>query len=167
MTISNEDLNTITQQLGREPEGVQEIPIRGKDGRPVVIRVRSMVRGKPFPNLFWLTDPILKKEIDKVEATGLIKNLENEILKADDDFKNRLIQDHKNYIELRLKYMQEEEDLKDLRPEYLEALKTKGIGGLSDYSRVRCLHMHFAHYLVSGNSVGEWLENRFSLKEYL
>ncbi|TNF31864.1 MAG: DUF501 domain-containing protein [Deltaproteobacteria bacterium] len=167
MTISNEDLNTITQQLGREPEGVQEIPIRGKDGRPVVIRVRSMVRGKPFPNLFWLTDPILKKEIDKVEATGLIKNLENEILKADEDFKNRLIQDHINYIELRLKYMQEEEDLKDLRPEYLEALKTKGIGGLSDYSRVRCLHMHFAHYLVSGNSVGEWLENRFSLKEYL
>jgi uncharacterized protein len=167
MTISNEDLNTITQQLGREPEGVQEIPIRGKDGRPVVIRVRSMVRGKPFPNLFWLTDPILKKEIDKVEATGLIKNLENEILKADEEFKSRLIQDHKNYIELRLKYMQEEEDLKDLRPEYLEALKTKGIGGLSDYSRVRCLHMHFAHYLVSGNSVGEWLENRFSLKEYL
>lgn len=167
MTISNEDLNIITQQLGREPEGVQEIPIRGKDGRPVVIRVRSMVRGKPFPNLFWLTDPILKKEIDKVEATGIIKNLENEILKADEEFKSRLIQDHKNYIELRLKYMQEEEDLKDLCPEYLEALKTKGIGGLSDYSRVRCLHMHFAHYLVSGNSVGEWLENRFSLKEYL
>ncbi len=167
MTISNEDLEIITQQLGRVPEGVQEIPIRGKDGRPVVIRVRSMVRGKPFPNLYWLTDPILKKEIDKLEASGIIKNLENVILKEDESFKDQLIQDHKNYIKLRLIHMKDEEDVENIKPEYLEALKSKGIGGLSDYTRVRCLHMHYAHYLVSGNSVGEWLENNYSLRNFL
>lgn len=167
MSVTNEDIQTITEQLGRGPEGVQEIPVRGSDGRPIVIRVRGMVRGKPFPSLFWLTDPILKKAIDKIEATGIIKELENTILNENLELKERLVQDHKNYIKLRLEHLEKEEDLSSIRPEFLEALKSKGIGGLSDYTRVRCLHMHYAHYLASGNCIGEWVEEKFSLRNLL
>jgi hypothetical protein len=167
MSVSSEDIQTITQQLGREPEGVQDIPVRGKDGRPIVIRVKAIVRGKPFPSLYWLTDPILKKEIDKLEASGIIKELENTLLPQNPEFKERLVQDHKSYIQSRLNHLEKEEDTAHIKEEYLQALKDKGIGGLSDYNRVRCLHMHYAHYLAESNCIGEWMEERYSLRAFL
>jgi hypothetical protein len=167
MSVSSEDIQTISEQLGRTPEGVEDIPVRGNDGRPIVIRVRAIVRGRPFPSLYWLTDPILKKEIDKLEASGIIKELENNLLPENPELKERLVQDHKSYIQSRLNYLEGEEDLDKIKEEYLKALKEKGIGGLSDYTRVRCLHMHYAHFLVESNCIGEWLEDRYSLKKFL
>ncbi|HIC96436.1 TPA: DUF501 domain-containing protein, partial [Candidatus Bipolaricaulota bacterium] len=39
------------------------------------------------------------------------------------------------------------------------------IGGLADWDKVKCLHLHYAHHLARGNIVGRWVEDRFSLKE--
>ncbi|MCO4795462.1 MAG: DUF501 domain-containing protein [Bacteriovoracaceae bacterium] len=167
MKVTTQDLEIISEQLGRKPDGVCEISVRGKDQRPIVIRVSPIVRGKPFPNLFWLTDPIIKKEIDKIESSGLIKTLENELIPNDIDLKEKLISDHKRYIKLRMNYIEADSQLEDVSPVYIEALKTKGVGGLSDYSRVRCLHMHFAHYLVDGNCIGEWIDKKYDISRLL
>lgn len=46
-------------------------------------------------------------------------------------------------------------------PNKLEDLKQKGIGGVQKWSQIRCLHMHYAHHLVHGNTLGRLLEKEF------
>ena len=40
------------------------------DGRPMVIRVSSLVDDKPLPTLFWVLAPDLCYRIEQVEAAG-------------------------------------------------------------------------------------------------
>jgi uncharacterized protein len=165
--ITEKELLFIQEQLGRPPEGLQEIVYRDSKKRPVVLRVTSIVRGKPFPNMYWLSDKNLCKAIDKIESHGFVKELENSIIPDDETLKEMLIKNHSQYIQKRWNYFTKEHDLESILPVYQESLKTKGIGGLSKFDRVRCLHMHYAHYLVDGNSIGELLEQEFNLIQYI
>jgi hypothetical protein len=47
------------------------------------------------------------------------------------------------------------------------AFKERGIGGLQDWDRVKCLHMHYAHHLVRENVIGQWIAERFKILECL
>ena len=165
--VTEEEILFIKEQLGRPPEGLKEIVFRNSNQLPVVLRVTSIVRGKPFPNMYWLSDKSLCKAIDKIESHGFVKELENVIIPEDSKLKKRIDQDHRLYIEKRWKYFVLEHDLDNVLPVYQQSLKSKGIGGLSKFDRVRCLHMHYAHYLVDGNSIGSLLEEKFNLKQYI
>lgn len=165
--VSQEDWLIVKELLGREPEGLREVMVRNDQGVPAVVRVASMNRTKPFPNMYWLTDKKICKAIDQIESTGFVKTLENEIIPQDPELQQQLIKDHQNYIDKRWKYFEQEFDLNEISDLYKNALKTKGIGGLMKYTRVRCLHMHFAHYLVDGNAIGHLIDEKFELKKLL
>ena len=165
--ITDTEIEMITQQLGREPVGMKEILIRNKLGHPVVIRVGAINNGKPFPNMYWLSDRKICKEIDHIESRGFVKELENNIIPNNPDLIQSLVEDHKKYIAKRWKYFEQEYELDSIEEVYKQALKEKGIGGLMKFDRVRCLHMHYAHYLVDGNSIGQLIEEKFHLKQHI
>lgn len=166
--VSNEDFQTIGQQLGRRPEGLQYVCVRDANKIPVVIKVAPIVKNKPFPSLYWLAHKELSKEIDHLESTGLIKELEEKIIPQDPVFLKQLIEAHQLYAQERYKELLKTPGYQQLPSSYIENLKTRGIGGLADFTRVRCLHMHYAHHLVSDNPVGQYLDQNFPrLREIL
>ena len=53
--LTTETILTVAQLLGREPRGLEAIEIIDEAGQPSVIRVSSLVDGKPFQLCFgWL-----------------------------------------------------------------------------------------------------------------
>lgn len=161
--ISDEDLKTLTSQLGRVPEGVCEVSHRDRLGLPVVIRVEPIVRDHPFPSLYWLCHVQLNKLIDHLEAGGLIKKLENEVIPQDPTFQKALTLAHQSYRDERLARLKEMPQYKDIPENFIESLSKNGIGGMADFKRVRCLHMHYAHHLVAPgvNPIGSYLDEHF------
>jgi len=130
-------------------------------GGPMVIRVASVVDGKPFPTLFWLLDPHLCLRIDREEAGGTIAALQREF-DSSSRLRARAERDHRAHIALRLSYLSDEEQaLLEERGQWA-AISERGIGGIADFSRVRCLHTWYAAHLVESNIVGELLDARWA-----
>ena len=166
--LSEKDYQTVKDQLGRSPRGAKRVVCYGKvTGEPLVIEVHPLVEGKPFPSLFWLTCPRLHKAIAKIEQTAWIKHLENELIPGNEELKKQLEKDHLRYQKLRWEKISEEEKKAVPNPHYLESLKATGIGGVRDFSRVRCLHMHYAHHLAEKNVIGELMDQEFQTYLYL
>ena len=157
LTITPEITSRVAALLGRQPRGLEEIAVARPDGQPMVIRVASLVDDKPFPTLFWLLDPQLCYRIDQVEAAGLIKQLQQRI-DADPQLQRTMVDDHRAYISLREGYMSAlvRQRLDELG--FGAVLATKGIGGIADFTRIRCLHTWYGAHLVVPNTVGGLLD---------
>ena len=150
----------VTQQLGRSPRGFEEVAVWSNEARPVVIRVASVVDEKPFPTLFWLVDEKINYALDRLESVGVIKKLQ-EVVDRDPELQQRLILNHRDYIQLRNSYLQPEVEHFLKEKGYFEALQKKGIGGIADFSRIRCLHTYYAAHLVLPNIIGELIESQW------
>jgi len=123
-------------------------------GYPQVVSVSPLIDGKPFPTLYWLTCPFLFQAIASLEAGGMIRQLEEKV-RRDPNLAERLICAHCSYIEER-KHLLSRDDLTYLEENaMLPALMERGIGGIADYSRIKCLHLHTAHALVGDNPIGK------------
>lgn len=144
--------------LGRQPRGLEEIAVTGPAGEPVVIRVASLVDDKPFPTLFWLVDPALCYRIDQLEAAGLIKQLQQRI-DADPDLQCSMRDDHLAHIAMRDRCMPQAIRLQLRELGFGDALLNKGIGGIADFARIRCLHTWYGAHLVVPNTVGRLLDD--------
>lgn len=123
----------------------------------MVIRVASLVDDKPFPTLFWLLDPQLCYRIDQVEATGLIKQFQQRI-DQDLALQEAMVSDHRAHIRLREDYMSPQIRQRLAELGFADVLNSKGIGGIADYSRIRCLHTWYGAHLVVPNTVGNMLD---------
>ncbi len=156
-TIDAPTLELIERRLGRAPRGLQAVAVRDSKGEPMVIRVASIVDGKPFPTLFWLIDPELCLRIDRVEAAGVIALLQEEI-DADPALQAQMREDHEAHIALRGSYLTPAQREAADRQGFLPALETRGIGGIADFSRIRCLHTWYAAHLVVANTIGRMLD---------
>jgi hypothetical protein len=160
MNFTESDKSVIEALLGREPRGLEAVAIRDKDGVPMVIRVSSLVNEKPFPTLFWLIDQRLNHAIDQVEGTGLIAQFQSRV-NASEQLQAQMIEDHLAHIRLRQSFIAD--DLKE-RIEALgfsKVLSQRGIGGIADFQRIRCLHTYYASHLVSPNTVGNMLDDHW------
>lgn len=157
MSVSPEMTAAIATLLGREPRGLKAVAVTSQQGQPQVIRVASLVEGKPFPTLFWLVDAALNYRIDGEEARGLIAHLQARI-DVEPDLRDAMSRDHRAHIKLRESYIDAEtrEDLQRLGFEGVFA--TRGIGGIADFTRIRCLHTWYAAHLVEPNTVGSLLD---------
>jgi hypothetical protein len=144
--------------LGRQPRGLEEIAVQGVAGDPVVIRVSSLVEGKPFPTLFWLVDPALCYRIDQVEAAGLIAAFQQRI-DADPALQRAMREDHRAHIALRESYMDEDVRLRLQALGFSGALAKRGIGGIANFTRIRCLHTWYGAHLVVPNTIGVILDD--------
>jgi len=155
--ISPDDTRRVATLLGREPRGLRAIACAHADGSPIVIQVASLVNDKPFPTLFWLVDPALRYRIDQAEAGGLIARLQarvdaNRVLRA------AMAADHRAHMRLRDSYLDADQRRRVEQLGYGGALRHRGIGGIADFGRIRCLHAWYAAHLVVPNTVGRLLD---------
>lgn len=158
MTVSTQTRSRIAQLLGREPRGLEDVPVVDDTGEPLVIRVASLVDEKPFPTLFWLVAPDLSLRIDRAEAGGLIKQFQRHI-DGDSTLQDRMREDNRAYIRLRDSFIDCETRRRLDSLGFGSVLDTKGIGGIGDFSRIRCLHTWYAAHLVVPNTVGAMLDD--------
>lgn len=138
MSVTQQDLDTITAQLGRTPRGVLEVSYRTPDGQPAVVLTEPMLEsGTPFPTLYYLTDPRLTAEASRLEVAQVMKWMELR-LRADTDSGAALRAD---YLAAHKHYLTRRNELHDLGTDFSG-------GGMPD--RVKCLHVLIAYALAEG-----------------
>ena len=157
MTVSQDMRDKVSALLGREPRGLEAVPVVDEQGNPSVIQVRALVDGKPFPTLFWLVDPSICYRIDQAEAGGLIARLQSRI-DADPELQEAMRRDHLAYIALRNERMTDEVREGLAASGFAGVLDRRGVGGIADFTRIRCLHTWYGAHLVLPNTVGAMLE---------
>jgi hypothetical protein len=153
-------LAVIEERLGRAPRGLRDVAVSDDEGLPMVIRVASLVDGRPFPTLYWLIDPALCLRIDREEAAGCIARLQARV-DADDGLRAAMEADHQRHIAQRAAFLTDDErDMLSASGQW-PALMERGIGGIADFSRIRCLHTWYAAHLVQANTIGRLLDARW------
>ncbi|MBX2809646.1 MAG: DUF501 domain-containing protein [Cellvibrionaceae bacterium] len=151
--VSHQDIAQVTRLLGREPRGLRAIAVRNARGEPAVIQVDSLVDHTPFPTLFWLVDKSLNLAIDKLEAGGLITQLQQQV-DASAALQAALHNDHQQHIALRYQLMPAATRQQLYALGFDQVLQQRGIGGIADFQRIRCLHTYYAAHLVKPNTIG-------------
>lgn len=147
--------------LGRSPRGLQAVPVSSPEGEPVVIRVASLVDQKPFPTMFWLVDKALCYEIDRAEASGLIQQFQHRV-DAEETLRESMVADHTAHIQMRNGLICEQMKAELEALGFYEVLQQRGIGGIEDPSRIRCLHTWYASHLVVANTIGRLLDDHWN-----
>lgn len=148
---SERDRLVLREQLGRPLRGEVRVVSRCPFGKPRVIGTPPLLPdGTPFPTLFWLTCPMLVKDVSRMES-GDLRSLLRERLR-DADFADRLKRAEEDYAEERLRWAEDERQRELVREVFSGRM---GIGG-TVRGGVKCLHAHLAHYLAGfDNPVGE------------
>lgn len=101
-----------------------------------------------FPTTFYLTCPVLVREIHLLESKGWIKKLQKR-LAGDPLFHQRLLSSYRELRDYRAALVPSQ------HTDLLEQLNSLGTGGIRG-SGIKCLHAHFAHHrALKGNPVGE------------
>ena len=163
--VTERDLAILEEQLGRSPRGVRAIERRCSAGHPQVIRVYPLLDGKPFPTLYWLTCPSLIKQIARLEHQGWIERLERRMERAP-EMRARYFESHRAYIEERWRELSEGDRQWVIERGLEPIFEERGIGGLRDWTKVKCLHLHYAHYQARGeNVIGAFLVESFQITE--
>lgn len=164
MAVTLQMIDAVAQLLGREPRGLQDVPVQTPQGEPVVIRVASLVEDKPFPTLFWLVDAALNYRIDQEEASGLIATLQAQV-DADAQLQAAMRDDHRRHIALREGFMTAADRQRLAELGFSGVFAQKGIGGIADFGRIRCLHTWYAAHLVESNTIGGLLDAHWAAAE--
>jgi len=166
LQITETDKDIIRQQIGREPQGIVAIAARAENKVPVVLQMRSIVDGKPFPTLYWLCSKDLSKAIGSIETQGWVKEVEQKIA-TDEQLRSQYLVNQQQYVDKRLQQMTVEDRAIIEQRGFSDMFQRYGIGGISQWDKVRCLHMQYAHHLVDGNIIGELLDQQFELHKLL
>lgn len=165
-TLSNEDIQFIEQALGRVPRGIIEISSRDSDGNPAALKMQCVVGNAPFPTHFWLCHPLLIEKINYLESQRLVKPLES-LIEQNEGLANKFLEDQRRYQDIRNRCITDSDTDFLNKLGILDVYKFKrGIGGIEDFSKIRCLHMQIAHLISDSNIIGQWLEDQFSILDY-
>lgn len=149
----------LKKQLDREPRNIVEIPVKCSAGYPQVIVTAPILEESDgiFPTTFWLTCPELNYRIAQLEDQGMVTKIKEEI-DADPQLKEKLMKAHKDYAESRIALIEQKQlrELKAKNKGQYNVIKESGVGGIMEFGGLKCLHTHYAHYLINGtNPVGE------------
>ena len=140
---------------------------RCPDGHPCVVTTYPLRRRGPsvavFPTLYWLTCPRLCKLVSHLERDGVIAAVQAE-LDGDAAMRARLGREHEEYIARRWAMLLPADRAVVAERGLGEELRGRGIGGMTNRAAVKCLHLHVAYHLVSGNVIGEWVMERYGVR---
>ena len=160
----NQWYDFVTERLGREPRGFCDVSAFNNNGQPAVIRVSSIVDEKPFPTMFWLIDADISLKIDRLEAAGWIANLQ-QMVNESSAIKLKMKQAHDAHKKLRDGFLGEEERMLLSSRGMMSALSDRGIGGIQESDRIRCLHTWYAAHMVEPKCVGGAVDQLMSSTE--
>lgn len=161
-TPTERQLAIIAEQLGRAPRGIQAVTATDGQGTPLVLRMESIVDDKPFPTLYWLCSEQLKVELSRIEARGVIKQLEAQ-LQEDAGFLAAYHRSHADYVAQRWRHMTDAHREQAEQRGYTRLFRERGIGGIANWDQVRCLHTQYAHHLCGENVIGQWLDAEYGV----
>ncbi len=132
----------LSAQLGRPARGAPAVVHRCGFGLPTVARVQPRLEdGTPFPTVFWLTCPVLRSRVGRLEADHAMVGL-NDRLSHDPVLAAEYAAASTRYVAFR-------DRLDGPLPGDPSA------GGMPHH--IKCLHVHAAHHLATGdNPVGAW-----------
>lgn len=131
------DVAVVGEQLGRRPRAIRAVAHRCGCGLPDVVETAPRLPdGTPFPTLYYLTCPRAAKEISRLEANGVMREMTDR-LGTDTELADRYRAAHEDYLRRR--------DELAVLPGRISA------GGMP--GRVKCLHVLVAHSLAVGPGV--------------
>lgn len=116
---------------------------------------------EPFPTMYWLTHPILRILISRIELGTSNNVVETEKkLSSSDSYLKQMERAHESYGRTRWDLLTQE-DMKDvIQRNWNDAIGSQmGVAGIQRYETVKCLHTHAAHYLATMEEVNEDDEN--------
>ncbi|MDI6800033.1 MAG: DUF501 domain-containing protein [Actinomycetota bacterium] len=150
--MSGRDQAIIERQIGRKVRGAIKVAKRCRFDYPqVIINSPILEDGTPFPTVLWLSCPLLKRLVSRLEVSGWVKALQ-ERLKDDKDLRDELSSAHDDYRSLSRSLIDKEKDMH-------KGDMNLGICGVKDMGSVKCLHGHYAHYLATGkNPIGRMVD---------
>lgn len=162
--FSLKDRKVVSSQMeGRNFESslVLYTAARCKWGHPQVLCCAPLLKGYPFPTIFWLCCPHLSHQCGVLESQGGVRLLE-EFLR-DHEAEYRRYQSDYALLRLRLISPCERQFLKQYRPRLWQVLRRTGIGGIRPGGRAtaKCLHLQTGTALaLSGHPARMWLKER-------
>lgn len=137
--VSEQDLEAVTDQLGRPVRSVRDIAHRCSCTHPDVVRTEPQLPdGTPFPTLYYLTCPRATSAIGTLEAEGVMKQMAARLAEEPELAAS--------YAAAHESYLAEREELG-----HVEHIVGISAGGMPD--RVKCLHVLVAHSLAAGPGV--------------
>jgi len=155
--LSESDVAWLAQRFGVQATlPVAVVARRDVDKVPVVVKMPLVRNGEPFPTLYWLTDPILTPLITALEYAGGVAQAEL-LIRENSDAHRIFMEQHARYISARWSTATEEHRELMTTKGYHKRLLEVGIGGVTNFTSIKCIHLHVAHYLATkDNIVGEW-----------
>ena len=145
-----EDLDRVTELLGRAPRAAFTVVTRHPGGDPIVIRNAAFLDdGTPLPTRYWLIDPGLTRSISQLEAAGGVRAAQAAV-------------DPEGLAAAHRRYAAERDAT--VPTDHTGPRPFGGVGGTR--VGVKCLHAHYAYLLAGGEDpVGTWVETRLAEAE--
>lgn len=138
---SEQEIEYVTQLLGKAPQSEFQILVRDEDSNPLVIEnAPFFYDGTPMPTRFWLLPGVTYVAVSKLESAGGIKQVQDEISLEDIQKIHTLYEIGRDSL---------------ISKEYTGPKPSGGVGGTR--KGVKCLHAHVANLLATGDDiVGQW-----------
>jgi uncharacterized protein len=169
--ISEKDKSIITKQIQREPRNLHGVARRCTHQCPQVSVNYPLSKKEQdavfFPTVFWLTCPEAVRMIGKIEDQGFIGQIQEHV-NTNSSLSEILEAAHQEYIYIRRTLLDPKVriQLRNGEDNSLKHIEKVGIGGVSDLKGIKCLHMHYAHYLATRNNpIGELVEKMIRLSK--
>jgi len=142
---SDLDIARVTELLGRQPQGDFEVVLRDASGSPRVVKNEPLLfDGTPMPTRYWLVGPKEHMAVSRLESAGFIDLAESEV----------------DAEELRLTHERYAAERDSAIPKDHTGPRPHG-GVAGTRVGVKCLHAHYANWLVDKTDVvGQWVDRR-------
>jgi hypothetical protein len=142
---SDLDIARVTELLGRQPQGDFEVILRDASGSPIVVKNEPLLfDGTPMPTRYWLVGPKEHTAVSRLESAGFIDLAESEV----------------DAEELRLTHERYAAERDSAIPKDHTGPRPHG-GVAGTRVGVKCLHAHYANWLVDKTDVvGQWVDRR-------
>jgi hypothetical protein len=154
-SIKDDDFLHITNQLGYKPVNALSIVNRTATGAPTVLQCYPLVptkhRPEPFPTMYWLCDEELRAKVSALEYAGSILSLKLK-LAGNDEFMREMRRGHQAYAAERWALLRDYDKIYVQEAGWESRLREAGIGGMRPEGYVKCLHIHYAHFLARSAS---------------
>ncbi len=141
------EIKVIAAQLDSKVIRVLRIIKRCPAGFPELLLLKPFSPELISPTIFWLSCPVLRERISRLEDRGLLEELTVRY-QNQQDFACRLVNAHQAYAGLRRNLLSPDarEQAAEISQDLLDTLLNSGVGGIKDRGGLKCLHAHFAHY---------------------
>jgi hypothetical protein len=142
---SDLDIARVTELLGRQPQGDFEVVLRDASGSPIVVKNEPLLfDGTPMPTRYWLVGTKEHMAVSRLESAGFIDLAESEV----------------DAEELRLTHERYAAERDSAIPKDHTGPRPHG-GVAGTRVGVKCLHAHYANWLVDKTDVvGQWVDRR-------